>query len=427
MRTLFTMLLMASLAQAQTKPIPAQGPPPKNLTKKADGRFSANGDPANAEKFEIYVVKTGDTLSAIAGRTMKNTRLWPQLWEQNEHIVNPHWIYPNDKILIKPVTVITQAAPPTPAPVPAPPAPEPEPARPIPPAVIPAIQPPALSKAIAVFDLRQWTLAPEIKLGDLYCAGFVRKTTVSTDLIVSAKYDSGGSGLATQGEYIYFSRKAEDAVNPGDTFQVIRPTRQLGTILPESHVHHDLGMHYLDVAQIQVLSAQPDFALARVSRSCEAIELGDIMIPGQQLEIPAVAHPRQFNPLMRPSGQMQGSVVITKNVLMNFGSMFRASGKVPGTGLSELEAYEKGVAAPGGIVYVDVGSSSGIKPGDSLIVYREIELNPHLYSPPEAKKLKHEKTAVGELIVLKVEETASSAIVTYSSAGVLAGDSVERR
>src|SRR5262245_58343729 len=96
MRTLLALLLLTSVAFGQG--LPAQGPPPKNLTRRADGRFSANSDPANPEKFEVHTVVRGETLSQIAGQVLKNPRLWPQLWEQNEHIVNPHWIYPNDKI-----------------------------------------------------------------------------------------------------------------------------------------------------------------------------------------------------------------------------------------------------------------------------------------------------------------------------------------
>src|SRR5262245_7490611 len=116
MRILLSMLVMVTMAYGQGQPSPQQGPPPKNLTQKADGHFTANNDPANPEKFDVYTVKAGDTLSAIAAQSMKNPRLWPQLWEQNEHIVNPHWIYPNDKILIKPVTQITEAVPPPPEP-----------------------------------------------------------------------------------------------------------------------------------------------------------------------------------------------------------------------------------------------------------------------------------------------------------------------
>jgi hypothetical protein len=128
MRILIGLLLLVSTGFAQDKVAPQQGPPPKNLTQLPDGHFSANADPANVERFEVHIVQTGETLSQIAGQVLNNPRLWPQLWEQNEHIVNPHWIYPNDKILVRPVTQITEALPP-------PPPPEPPPAPPAPPLV----------------------------------------------------------------------------------------------------------------------------------------------------------------------------------------------------------------------------------------------------------------------------------------------------
>src|SRR2546426_9614790 len=143
MRIVLAAMLMASTVlarQAPTKTVPQQGPPPKNLTVRPDGHVSANQDPANPEKFEVRVVKQGDTLSAIAGEVLKDPRLWPQLWEQNEHIINPHWIYPKDVILIKPVTRITEAVPPPPPPPEPPPAPEPP--KPTPPPAVVAIQPP---------------------------------------------------------------------------------------------------------------------------------------------------------------------------------------------------------------------------------------------------------------------------------------------
>src|SRR5438046_4285604 len=130
MRMLLTAtLVIASVAfgQSPTKTPPAQGPPPKNLTVRPDGHVSANQDPANPENFEVHVVAKGDTLWAVSGVVLKNPRLWPQLWEQNEHIINPHWIYPNDKILIRPVTVVREARPPEPEPPAQPPEPEPAP------------------------------------------------------------------------------------------------------------------------------------------------------------------------------------------------------------------------------------------------------------------------------------------------------------
>ena len=131
MRTLIAALLMASsawaqTAQAPTKGLPQQGPPPKNLTVRPDGHVSANQDPVNPDKFDVHIVVKGETLSEIAGEALGQPRVWPQLWEQNEHIINPHWIYPNDKILIRPVTVISEARPPEAVPMPEPaPAPVP--------------------------------------------------------------------------------------------------------------------------------------------------------------------------------------------------------------------------------------------------------------------------------------------------------------
>jgi hypothetical protein len=34
-------------------------------------------------------VKHGETLSQIAAEALKHPRMWPVLWEQNEHIINP--------------------------------------------------------------------------------------------------------------------------------------------------------------------------------------------------------------------------------------------------------------------------------------------------------------------------------------------------
>jgi len=55
---LLATLLFAGTALAQEKPaapsqFPAQGPPPKNLTKFPDGHFSANTEPKNFEIFDV--------------------------------------------------------------------------------------------------------------------------------------------------------------------------------------------------------------------------------------------------------------------------------------------------------------------------------------------------------------------------------------
>ena len=420
MRTLLSILLTAGMAFAQqgVPKGPPQGPPPKNLTKQADGHISANTLPANPGDFEVHTVVAGETLSGISAVSMKDMKLWPQLWEQNEHIVNPHWIYPNDKILVRRVTKIADATPPAPAPTPAP---APVPAAPEPPRAPTRLNvapyptpPPTLPPAT-------FTSAPprnfsEVKASDLHCSGFVRPSATN-DMKVTSLANSDTALLASDGNYINVGKGTKDGVRVGSTYQVVRATRSIDS--PSRAVgDRNLGMHYLEIAQIQVVLAQDATSMAKVTQSCEAVEVGDVVMPYTRIQFPALPSRRPFSATMKASGQMPGKIVMTKSVLVNFGSSFNGSKRLAGvgTGKGELGDLERGIAGENHVVYIDISRSSGVKPGDLFIVYRDMET-------PDGKR----KTAVGELVILRVEDRASTALVTYSTVGLALGDFVERR
>jgi len=49
---------------------------------------------------ETYIVKKGDTLWGISGMYLQEPWLWPELWDVNPQIDNPHLIFPGDTLYL---------------------------------------------------------------------------------------------------------------------------------------------------------------------------------------------------------------------------------------------------------------------------------------------------------------------------------------
>ncbi len=56
----------------------------------------AAGAQLRADHPDTYTVKKGDTLWAISARFLSKPWLWPEIWQANPQVQNPHLIYPGD-------------------------------------------------------------------------------------------------------------------------------------------------------------------------------------------------------------------------------------------------------------------------------------------------------------------------------------------
>jgi LysM repeat protein len=50
---------------------------------------------------DVYVIKKGDTLWDLSAEHLRNPYQWPELWQRNQYITNPHLIYPGNALRLR--------------------------------------------------------------------------------------------------------------------------------------------------------------------------------------------------------------------------------------------------------------------------------------------------------------------------------------
>lgn len=386
------------------KEIPKQGPPPKKLVKQPDGHWSPYKAAATPEGGTVHVVVQGDTLWDLSKKYLENPYLWPQIWELNDYIKNPHWIYPGDPVLIKQPIVITEERlkketakeeaeskppemPPTP---PEPVAEQPEPLQP--------------KKEV-----------PLITAVELYCSGFITmKGPDMTHLIVGAEDEKNKSQFA-EGDIVYINQGLKHGVAAGAEYSVLRPLGKVKNQITKENV----GKYVGELGRVRVLIPHEETSTAQIVFSCDTILIGDVLEPFVERASPVARERREFDPSYR-KGSPSGYIVLAKDDIMALGA--------------------------GHIVHIDLGKDAGVKPGDYFTIYRDFtnfglgglwgekEVDPSYsaglpkYSSRKKKAVRQRempKKALGQLVVFSVHDRAAVAKILYNREEIAIGDEVK--
>jgi nucleoid-associated protein YgaU len=405
--------------------------PPKNLKKVGDHWTPYT--PPDPESFPpdatLHIIVPGDTLWDLADLAFGNPYLWPQIWNENRYILDSHWIYPGDPLLLpaRPTVVSEivpqgqQGAPPT-SPV-EPPVQE-APAAEMPAAGMPAAEMPAPAPAAAAVPAAPQAapesahapravpkVTPFADEADLRCGGFIAQQDTRADYFISNQEEEGKVGIS-EGDIIYLNRGRQNGhVDPGTEYSVV---------VREGEVRHPMtqkliGFYYKRLGTVQVLAAQEETAIAIISMACDEIRTGYDLV--SLTVTPMRSRPAPpFNRIETlDSSKPSGYVVHASDNMERVGT--------------------------GYLVDIDLGYEDGLKPGDFLKLYlpaepydkyRKVKYdyqwnNRRFQSLEERRDDRSLPPAkiIGQLVVLTTERHTATAKVIYAVREITVGTQVE--
>jgi len=375
-------------------PLTAADRPPTNLHLVGDHWTAWNPPTSLPADAKVHIVVPGDTLWDLSRQYLGNPYLWPQIWERNQYVLDAHWIYPGDPLIvgieIAPAEAVgaldtEEVAPAT------------------------AVTAEASEDEAATDARRRSTPVPLGSESDIYCTGYIGETEESfPTTIVGSEYDtlvpriealdvwagaSGEFGRANTlkyelsiGDILYLDGGRAAGLTPGSVHVAVEARE----VVRHPSTNEVLGRFYAYLGRVRVLTVQDDRAIAEIVHSCLGMHVGASLRPFVPEPVPLARRPtpRPFNdPTMNDLSEAP-AIVHADSSLFTLGEDH--------------------------VVFIDRGENDDVYPGDLFTIYRTSMAD----QPP---------VAVGELAVLSVKSNSAIAKIIQSRYPVHLGDRLERQ
>lgn len=382
-------------------------------------------DPPAPESFpegaRVYRIQKKDTLWDLAENFYADPYLWPQIWDANRYILDSHWIYPGDPLLIpsRP-TVVAEVLPQADQPVAS------SDTGPIPlSGPVPGTAPESTTdddeisggedgssrqQAAPVAEPKAKRKIAFANRTDLECLDQVVDKYRKSPLFIAQSEVPRRIAFATD-DIVYLNGGEEDDIDPGDQFSI---TRKLGKVY-HPITGKRIGEFVKTFGRLRVLSVQPRTSIAQIVFSCERIEKGFDLVPYEPIFSPVGEMPEFDYRDLDPTGNAEGYVI-------------HGGGKIrPG---------------PGHLIQVNLGDEEGVESGDFLNIfidtprpkplpfkykykYRNQEYT-SFYREDKGKR-DYPRRIVGHAVVLSVSARTSVVKILDSIREIEVGDHVEIR
>ncbi len=251
---------------------------------------------------------------------------------------------------------------------------------------------------------------------DIYCSGTVTREAIPADTYVISGEESAYKITFGDGDYVFINKGSSSGVKVGDEFLVMRAEKSPTHIKwfeYQPSLMRAMGKQWLDVGRVRVAHVEANVAAAQIVSSCHFMLRGDIARPFAERLAPAL-RPTDHNRFPASSGKNQGMVVSAKDWAQ--------------------------VVGMNSIIYVNLGSAQGSKVGDYVRIFRfQGTRHDTAYqdrytaykrwnfgrAPVRYKWNDLPREQLGEGIVLRTSENASTVLITFSLRDIYMGDYIE--
>jgi hypothetical protein len=350
----------------------AVAPPPQPLHFRGDHWTPYNPPTEFPEGVTVHIIEKGDTLWDLAAQHLGDPYLWPQIWERNPYILDSHWIYPGDPVVID--VAVQQALQPTDEDVTTPETVVSEVTEPAPGAEYRDMEEPAPPMEMP---------HPLGSSSDVYCFSRLYSNETVFPFSIRSSERVGMQDHFSEGDVLYIDGGTNQGVNPGDRFFILTHRRNLRH--PVSGFQ--MGTIYDQMGQLRILCSQEDTAIAEITLACDPVSIGDVLLPFTPVPVPLVVDPDPTDRCDEPNGKPTGYIVFSRDDVIEIGT--------------------------GHLVFVDLGTAEGLYPGMFATVFRD---NPVAGMP---------RLVLGEVGFLTVEEGYSTAKITRGWRPLWEGDRIE--
>ena len=253
---------------------------------------------------------------------------------------------------------------------------------------------------------------------DLNCAGFISKDKYNESNYLLAGAESPSTSQFGQGDTIFLTGGGYEEGKRYSIIRAVRDPNRYPEFPGQAKLLLTTGTPYDELGHVLVTGMRGSVAIAKVEFSCTSMIAGDLVVPYIEKE-PVHFRPKMaFDRFPANAGSVFGRIVMAKDFDVVVGN--------------------------GQKVYLDVGSSKGVKIGDYFRAVRSYdptrmdEVDALAYKAKETDDTQSKKLninsaklatlptrSLGEMIVLSVTPTSATAMITNIVESIAVGDVVE--